>query len=170
MANTVSYNYKKPFVDIINARAFSAAAGRSIELEKIIQQTLREAETFHESALEESRQKTETDLLAYLAKLDDESDYDDDFVKPSKSATDRTRNILLQAYRGISDFSVLPKFVTADGDGGIRVQWRNGTKELRLICSDEGVLKLYWQDGGIYDLEDPTITNLITRFGWLKEM
>lgn len=169
MANAVPYNHQKPFVDIANVRAFSASAGRSIELEKIVEQSLREAVDFRNSALEEVKQKTEMELLVYLAKLDDENDYDEDFLKPSKSATDKTRNILLQAYRGISDFSLLPKFVTADGDGGIRVQWRSETRELRLICSTEGALKLYWQDGNNYDLEEPTVTNLITRFEWLKE-
>ncbi|MGI8555867.1 MAG: hypothetical protein ACR2LT_05875 [Pyrinomonadaceae bacterium] len=169
MANAVPYNHQKPFVDIANVRAFSASAGRSIELEKIVEQSLHEAADFRNSALEKVKQKTETELLVYLAKLDDENDYDEDFLKPSNSATDKTRNILRQAYRGISDFSLLPKFVTADGDGGIRVQWRNETRELRLICSAEGALKLYWQDGNDYDLEESTITNLITRFEWLKE-
>ena len=170
MSNAAPYNHQKPFVDMANVRAFSASAGRSIELEKILEQSLREAVDFSNSALEENKQKTETELLVYLAKLDDESDYDEDFLKPSKSATDKTRNILLQAYRGISDFSLLPKFITADGDGGIRVQWRNDTRELRLICSTEGVLKLYWQDGKDYDLEEPTVKNLITRFKWLNEV
>jgi len=169
MADSVPYNYQKAFVGIANVRAFSAAAGRSVELEKIIEQSLREALDFRNTTLEENKRKTETDLLVYLAKLDDESDYDEDFLKPSRLATNTTRNILLQAYRGVSDFSLLPKFVTADGDGGIRVQWRNETRELRLICSAEGALKLYWQDGKNYDLEEPTVTNLITRFEWLKE-
>lgn len=170
MADSVPYNYQKAFVGIANVRAFSAATGRSVELEKIIEQSLREAFDFRNTALEENRRKTETDLLVYLAKLDDESDYDEDFLKPSRLATNTTRNILLQAYRGVSDFSLMPKFITPDGNGGIRVQWRNEKTELRLICSAEGTLKLYWQEGKIYDLEEPTVTNLIARFEWLKDV
>lgn len=171
MADSVPYNYQKAFVDIANVRAFSAAAGRSVELEKIIRQSLREALDFRSATLEENKRKTETDLLVYLAKLDDESDYDEDFLKPTRSATDTTRNILLQAYRAATpDFSIMPKFITPDGDGGIRVQWRNEERELRLICSAGGTLKLYWQDGKIYDLEEPTVTNLIARFEWLKDV
>jgi hypothetical protein len=168
MADAVPYNYQNTFVDIAYVRTSSASDGFSVELSKIIEQTLREAVGFRHYAFEDKQQETETQLLVSLSKLDDESDYDEEFLKPSKSATDTTRNILLQAYRSLSDFSLLPKFITADGDGGIRVQWRNETRELRLICSAEGLLKLYWQDGKNYNLEDPTVTNLITRFKWLK--
>ncbi|MDQ3747405.1 MAG: hypothetical protein M3367_00090 [Acidobacteriota bacterium] len=169
MAEAVPYNYKKPFVDILNVRTFSASEGRSVELSKIAEQAMREAVKARHSAFEEKQQQTESLLLVFLAELDDESDYNEEFLKPSKFATNAARNVLLQAYRGLSNFSLLPTFVTADGDGGIRILWQNEAKELRLLCSDEGTLKLYWQDGKNYGLEESEITNLISRFEWLKE-
>ena len=170
MAEAVSYNYTKPFVDIMNVRTFSSYEGRSVELSKIADQAMREAVKISHSAYEEKQQQTERDLLVFLAELDDEGDYNEEFFMPSESATNATRNVLLQAYRSLSNFSLLPKFVTADGDGGIRIQWQNGARELRLLCSDEGALKLYWQDGNNYDLEEPEVANIISRLKWLKEV
>lgn len=169
MADAVPYHNQKSFVNTSYLFAFSALEGDSVELSKIAEQTRHQAVGFRYSALEEKQKDTERRLLVTLAELDDESDYGKEFLKPSNSALETTRNILLQAYRGLLDFSLLPKFVTADGDGGIRVQWRNEESELRLLCSDEGELKLYWQDGKKYGLEEPTVTNLIVRFEWLKE-
>ncbi len=167
--NNAVYQNRKPSVNIEYVHTFSASEGRSVELSKIVEQARLEAIKLRHSASEEKLQQSERELLVSLAELDDESDYDEEFLKPSKLATDTTRNVLLQAYRGHTNFSLLPKFVTADGDGGIRIQWQKEAKELRLLCSDEGELKLYWQNGSEYGLENPKITNLITRFGWLKE-
>jgi len=170
MAEAVPYNYTKPFVDIMNVRTFSASEGRSVELFKIAEQAMRDAVEIRHSASEEKQQQTERDLLVSLAELDDESDYNEEFLMPSESAINATRNVLLQAYRSLANFSLLPKFITADGDGGIRIQWQNGARELRLLCSDEGALKLYWQDGNNYDLEEPEVANIISRLKWLKEV
>ena len=170
MANTVSYNQINPFMDIADVRLYSELERNSVELSKIFSQIFQDAKNFPSFSLEENQRKVETNLLVHLAKLDDESDYDEEFLKPSKSATDTTRNILRQAYRNLSKFSLLPEFITADGDGGIRVQWINNLRELRLICSTEGALKLYWQDNDNYGLEESTLNNLTERLEWLKEV
>jgi hypothetical protein len=170
MAEAVAYNNAKFFVNIFNVRPFIPSEGSSEVLSKISEQAKNGAIDIRHSASKEKQQQTERQLLVFLAELDDESDYNDEFLKPSKSATNATRNILLQAYRGLSNFSLLPKFVTADGVGGIRIQWQNEAKELRLLCSNEGALKLYWQDGDKYGLEEPAVANIILRFGWLKEV
>lgn len=167
--NKAVYQNRKPSMGIAYFRAFNALEGCSVELSKIAESAMREAIKIRHSDFEEKLRQIERELLVLLAELEDESDYDEEFLKPSKTATDTTRNVLLQAYRGHTNFSLLPKFVTADGDGGIRVQWQNEAKELRLLCSDEGELKLYWQNGSEYGLEEPKITNLISRFKWLKE-
>lgn len=169
MANTVPYNYQKSFEDISYAQAFSAFEGGSVELGKLAQQARQQAIELRYSALEEKQRETERLLLVSLAELEDEDDYDEEFLQPSQSASDTTQNLLLQAYRNLSDFSLLPKFITADGDGGIRVQWRNNERELRLICATTGELKLYWQNGNNYDLEEPSLTNLTKKLKWLKE-
>jgi hypothetical protein len=131
---------------------------------------MREAVEMRHSASEEKQQQIERNLLVFLAELDDESDYNEEFLMPSELATNATRNVLLQAYRSLANFSLLPRFVTADGDGGIRIQWQHGARELRLLCSDEGALKLYWQDGNNYDLEEPEVANITSRLKWLKEV
>jgi hypothetical protein len=163
------YENQKPFLDISHIRTFSASEGRSVELSKIMEDARQKAIGLRYSALEENKQKTERDLLVFLSELGDDSDYNGDFLKPSESATNATRNILLQAYRSLTDFSLLPKFITADGDGGIRLQWKNEARELRLICSEVAEFNLYWQDGEKYSLEKPTLQNLIARLKWLKE-
>ena len=168
MADGVLYQYRQQNSDILNIRAFSASEGRSVELSKIAEQAKREAEELRHSAIQEKQNEIERKLLVHLAELDDDSDYDKEFLKPSKVATTTTRNTLLQAYRGIFNFTYLPKFITADGEGGIRIQWQNKEREIRLLCSAEGLLKLYWQDGKKYDLEEPTIKNLTARFYWLN--
>lgn len=161
--------YQNPAANIECIYTFSASEGHSVKLSTIVEQARLEAIKLRHSASEEKLQQPERELLVLLAELDDEDDYDEEFLKPSKTATNTTRNVLLQAYRGHTNFSLLPKFVTADGDGGIRIQWQNKAKELRLLCSDKGELKLYWQNGSEYGLEEPKITNLISRFEWLKE-
>ena len=168
MANAIYHN-QKPLTDILNVRTFSVSEGRSVELSRIVEEAKQQAIGLRYSAVEEKQQEKERQLLVHLAELDDEGDYTEEFLKPSKPAMEMTRNILLQAYRGFSDFSRLPKFVTADGDGGIRIQWQTSRRELRLLCSNEGELKLYWQDGEKYGLEKPTVTNLTARFEWLNE-
>ncbi len=169
MADAVPYNYQKSSAEVFCVRVFSPSEGDSVMLGKLPEQAMHQAIERRYAALVEKQRETERFLLVSLAELEDESDYDEEFLKPSQFASDTMQNVLLQAYRNLSDFSELPKFVTADGDGGIRVQWRNNERELRLICSTTGELKLYWQNGNNYDLEEPSLTNLTKRLKWLKE-
>jgi hypothetical protein len=170
MANATLYQSPKICVDFSHVRTFSAADGRLISLEEEAEQKRQEAMRLRRSSVENTGQEHERKLFALLAELENEEDYDDDFLKPEQIAFAKTRNILSQSYRGLYNFSLLPQFVLADGDGGIRVEWRNEARELRLLCSETGGMKIYWQENKDYDIEEiVTVPSLTARLEWLKE-
>lgn len=168
--NNFVYRQLTGNVDLSNVLAFSSAFGRSERLSEVAEQARLLEIILRRSAVEEKQKQTESELLVLLADLDNEEDYDENFLKPTGIAFSTVRNTLLQAYRSSSNFLPLPKFVLADGDGGIRVEWRNLTRELGLFFSDQGELKIYWQEGKNYGLDEATtITNTIAKLKWLAE-
>ena len=169
--------YQNRTSNLSDARAFSANEGRSIKLENLAEERRQEAlrlqqpdstagqvKTQSSSFFQHSDSaETERQLLIRLSELNYDEDYDEDFLPPSKLATESTRNMLIQAYRILPNFTLLPKFITADGDGGIRVQWQKAEKELRLICNAVGELKIYWQTGKEYGLDESKVLLLAER-------
>ncbi len=107
-------------------------------------------------------------LLSGLNELR-KDDYDEDFLAPTEHAYTSARNFMLAAFESLEYALPIP-FYVPDGEGGIRVEWVNGTRELGLICaaSESRESYLYHEDGDVYDVDEPvTDTILISRLRWL---
>ncbi len=96
-------------------------------------------------------------------------DYDNDFLAPSNYAYKCAQDFMSAALKCFSVDLLIPYFVP-DGEGGIRLEWVNGARELRLICPASGSKKpyLYHEDGDIYGvIEEVTDSVLREQLRWL---
>ncbi len=62
-------------------------------------------------------------------------------------------------------------WITTDGNGGLRLSWRRGTRELRavLLADRQRERYLYWQDGPEYGaIPNFGSATLFTRLRWLN--
>ena len=60
--------------------------------------------------------------------------------------------------------------VTPDGDGGVRMSWRSGDRQVRVAIAAEGLEGgyLYWQEGTEYGGERRVTPELLARWlSWL---
>lgn len=96
-------------------------------------------------------------------------DYDEDFLAPTEYAYTSARNFLLVAFETLENALPIP-FYVPDGEGGIRIEWMNGTRELGLICaaSESRESYLYHEDGADYGVDElVTESILLNRLRWL---
>ncbi len=89
-----------------------------------------------------------------LVELNNE-EYDEEFLEPTKYAYDCARRFMLEAYK-VFQYALLTPHYVPDGEGGIRIEWENGTRELRLICpsSESKSPYLYHEDGDEYGVDE----------------
>lgn len=107
-------------------------------------------------------------LLSGLNELR-KDDYDEDFLAPTEYAYKRARNFMLAALETLEYALPIP-FYVPDGEGGIRIEWVNGTRELGLICaaSKSRESYLYHEDEAVYGVDEPlTDAIFINRLRWL---
>ena len=168
MINSALFKTQQPTSAFSHARTFNALAGQSISIEQIAGQKAIEESHRRRLTIADEPRETERKVLVKLTELDNQDDYDEDFLMPTTRAFTATRNILSQAYRSLTD-SLLPNFINADGDGGIRIHWRNKSKEISLFCSETGELKLYWQDGNPHLEDTVTVKNLVAKLEWIGQ-
>ena len=103
------------------------------------------------------------DDLFSLYREEDETPPSDDVIDWVLGSTVLPKFLLAQNWRG-------PR-VTSDDEGGIRLSWREGDRELRAIVPvDLSQRYLYWQDGmkygGIPNFGSGT---LYLRLSWMNE-
>ena len=109
-----------------------------------------------------------SNILTSLAELNEEH-YDEDFLAPTFFAITSVINHLRTASRPLGDSLPIPNII-ADGDGGIRVEWRNAEKDLRLLhpASEVNQIKLYFQEGKKYWIDNLTTDDdLVNGLRWL---
>ncbi len=84
-------------------------------------------------ALDDSRLLPMTLTLQRLASLMlDEDDYDEEFLRPSRAAYDFAFRVIAEAHGALP--RDVPRATPAPmGDGGIFVEWRRGSRLVRLI-------------------------------------
>jgi hypothetical protein len=102
----------------------------------------------------------------FLEAVQDARDYDE------ASPTARTRCVAFRLLWKASRSLLIPLpdngNLYGDGSGGIRIEWRNGERQLRLVIhgSDPRYDYLYHQDGDEYDVE--TDLSPVNISGWLR--
>ena len=109
--------------------------------------------------------------LKLLSGLDElrKDDYDEDFLAPTEHAHTRARNFMLAAFESLEHALPTP-FYVPDGEGGIRMEWINGTRELGLICpaSESREPYLYHEDGDEYGIDEQLTDSVLNeRLSWL---
>lgn len=110
-------------------------------------------------------------VLIAIGSLGTSEDYDEDFLKPTESIFTEVLRLINSLYSktGKNDPYPFPH-VSADGDGGIRLRWVNGSMEVRLKYND-GLGKkpyIYHQQNDDYDVEyEVNSENLKKWLDWL---
>lgn len=89
-----------------------------------------------------SSEKANNALVDIAAVLQFTDDYDDEFLRPTDQAFSLTCRLVRSAYSEIREF-IPSLYAVADGDGGLRVRWTQGDKEIRLACHALSVEKTY---------------------------
>lgn len=96
-------------------------------------------------------------------------DYDEDFLAPTEHAYTSALNFMIAAFESLKYALPIP-FYVPDGEGGIRIEWVKGARELRLICpaSESREPYLYYEDGDEYAV-DERLTDFVLneRLHWL---
>lgn len=110
-----------------------------------------------------------TRLRSAIADLYFDDEYDDEFLRPSAYAFDKS-NLLLTKVSHI--LSGLPGggYVSTDGAGGIRIEWSVGEKNVRLIIaeSQSGKSYIYHEAGSIYDVDRDISPKSVSKWlDWL---
>lgn len=109
-----------------------------------------------------------TRLTDGLAELRNES-YDEDFIAPSAYAYECARDFMFAAFNSFGCKLPVP-FYVPDGEGGIRIEWEQGARELRLICpaSDSQSPYLYHEEGSDYEVDEQVTDSVLReRLRWL---
>jgi len=103
--------------------------------------------------------------------LQQDSNYNDDFMKPTEYAFTTTWNLLDQASSIVEGLFPLGT-VYPDGDGGLRVEWIRPQRELRLIipsCEEERHY-IYHESGAEYAADyNVSAKSLGNWLNWLNQ-
>jgi hypothetical protein len=102
--------------------------------------------------------------------ISDENSFDDDCLVPTGRAVTATIDLLYRASRTM--YSPLPAGVLyPDGDGGLRVDWESGDRQVRLVVhpSDPAQDYVYHQEGRDYSLDAGVTPEMLRQqLAWLN--
>jgi hypothetical protein len=113
----------------------------------------------------------EAALLAFVLQLrdllSDETNFDSECLAPTERSIEATLSLLANA--ALELYAPLPEGVLyPDGDGGLRVDWKQDNRQLRLVIHRASPSQdyIYHQEGTEYGLE----TNVSARqvAGWAR--
>jgi hypothetical protein len=102
-----------------------------------------------------------------LSHLYADDEYDEDFLRPTKSAIYKARLWLTKVSRILSDLP-MGSHVSTDGSGGVRIEWSVGEKNVRLVIAARPSSKsyIYHEAGSEYGVDRSISPETISR--WLK--
>jgi|GEM_PF-6201875 len=108
-------------------------------------------------------------LVAGIAKLLNEDDYDEEFIKPTNYTISRALELI---FATASTFSSIPTQgkLSTDGMGGIRMEWKYRDKEIRAVISAtaQGRSYIYYEQNDTYDIDTALSgTHLSYWLSWL---
>lgn len=122
------------------------------------------------TALPRSEEERHTAFGAFVEQLLelllDVSNFDDEFLPPTQRAIEATLDTLYRA-AGYCYFPLPAGHLYPDGDGGLRLDWQMGERQLRLVvhASDSSQDYLYHQKGTDYGVETGVTPYLLA--GWI---
>jgi hypothetical protein len=130
--------------------------------------------TYEEECFSEKGDSSETtfldEILMAVKNMEcEDSLYDEDYLKPTQFAFNELQRIFESVQLTISTSLTLGA-VYPDGDGGIRVEWIYGEREVKLIIKNESTDRHYLffkrgkAYGGVYDI---TPTRVEDYLNWL---
>lgn len=73
----------------------------------------------------------------------------DDEIPPTEILLGIAKSFIKSAMAEFKEQYPKAKFITPDLNGGLRIEYRNGEKDLRLILRTDTIF-LYWQEGDQY--------------------
>ena len=92
-------------------------------------------------------------------------DYDEDFLRPTDNAINETLRLL----QGVT----FKGWLSTLGDGGIRAEWRNGNREIRLLVGTPSAVAtpvlhsyIYYDQDNHYGIDNVTTPERLNE--WLK--
>jgi hypothetical protein len=107
--------------------------------------------------------------LARLAELLEEPETDDYGIARPSERTCKGAAALLEAASNLIQDSVPPGSASTDAEGGVRITWRVGDRELRLVVDAEAKRYLYHECGDEYGIESArSPEDLAKSLEWLS--
>jgi len=150
-----------------NYRVYDGSTGQSITLEELAQR--RAAEQIQRF---QSNSSSEINWRIILSKLQNlfNVEYDEDFLEPSQYAIKKVAEFLFEANSNLAYEMPMPTFVVADGEGGVRIEWKMNNKHLRLVYSIQRNY-LYLEHNSVPEgIENFNIKQLIESLRWLNQI
>lgn len=108
-------------------------------------------------------------IFAEFDTIINDNSYDDEYKKPTDYSVRMMAVILLQSVVGLEIHYPVGDLY-ADGTGGLRIDWRNGEKQVRLVvpANEDRNIYIYYQNkedfNGCYDVSGQLLKKFL---GWL---
>jgi Iap family predicted aminopeptidase len=107
--------------------------------------------------------------LARLSELLEEPETDDYGIARPRMDAYEASVALLEAASNLIQASVPPGSASTDAEGGVRITWRVGDRELRLVVHAEAKRYLYHECGDDYGIESArSPEDLAKSLEWLS--
>lgn len=108
-------------------------------------------------------------LYLELSQLYSDDEYDEDFLRPTKSAIYRARLWLTKVSHMLSGLPT-GAYVSTDGSGGLRIEWSIEEKNVRLViaATPSGKSYIYHEAGSEYGVDRNISPETISQWlNWL---
>ena len=155
-----------------NTLTFDGDTGKSVTLrELVLKRAENEFGRYYEEDTSISDSISQENWQILKSKVEDlkYEKYDDEFLPPSNFAFEKIKYWLRYANNFFGYEMSIPSFIVPDGEGGIRIEWKNDRKHLRVSLSEERIY-LYFEDGSDYDvIENFAAEQLIEKLRWLNQ-
>ncbi|MGI9056811.1 MAG: hypothetical protein ACR2F2_13535 [Pyrinomonadaceae bacterium] len=160
-----------------NYMVFDGNSGQSITLEELARSRAAEdVQRFQSSSsmpitnyLRERKKENWNLICNKLTNLFND-EYDEDFLEPSQDIFKKIVGFLFEANRDFTSGMPLPTFVVADGEGGIKIEWKLNDKHLRLLYSIRRNYLYMEHNSKPTGIENFSVSQLIESLRWLNQI
>lgn len=151
-----------------NQVVFDGATGQTVTLEELIRRRTEDQNKLKSVPVSDSLRESNRQIIeSKLNRLFDE-DFDEDFLPPTDEIFKAIKEVLISVNDFLGYEMTIPSFIVADGEGGIRIEWKSNDKQLRLVMSQK-ILYLYFEDSGSYDgITNFNAEQLVEKLRWLN--
>jgi hypothetical protein len=159
-----------------NNKVFDGNTNQSITLGELAQRRATEQiqrfQNNSSSVTDSLREFKEENRRILLSKLQGllNMEYDEDYLEPSQYVIKKAAEFLFEANSNLAYEMPMPTFVVADGEGGVRIEWKMNNKHLRLVYSIQRNY-LYLEHNSVPEgIENFNIKQLIESLRWLNQI